>query len=73
MVNKSAGEVVGASQAGKENIEALETIDFTKMSYTQAKKIEMDTQVRTSFLDFILQFVKENEVMETQVCHWFKS
>lgn len=45
MVNKSAGEVVGASQAGKENIEALETIDFTKMSYTQAKKIEMDTQV----------------------------
>ena len=69
MVNKSAGEVVGASQAGKENIEALETIDFTKMSYTQAKKIEMDTQVRKSFLDFILQFVKENEVMETQVCH----
>jgi len=45
MVNKSAGEVVGASQAGKENIEALETIDFTKMSYTQAKKVEMDTQV----------------------------
>ena len=73
MVNKSAGEVVGASQAGKENIEALETIDFTKMSYTQAKKIEMDTQVRKYFLDFILQFVKENEVMETQVCHWFKS
>ena len=31
MVNKSAGEVVGASQAGKENIEVLETIDFTKM------------------------------------------
>ena len=52
MVNKSAGEVVGASQAGKENIEALETIDFTKMSYTQAKKIEMDTQVRTYFLRF---------------------
>ena len=46
MVNKSAGEVVGASQAGKENIDALETIDFTKMSYTQAKKIEMDTQVK---------------------------
>ena len=69
MVNKSAGEVVGASQAGKENIEALETIDFTKMSYTQAKKIEMDTQVRKSFLDFILQFVKENEVTVTQVCH----
>ena len=46
MVYKSAGEVVGASQAGKENIDALETIDFTKMSYTQAKKIEMDTQVK---------------------------
>ena len=51
MVNKSAGEVVGASQAGKENIEALETIDFTKMSYTQAKKIEMDTQVQ--YNDFL--------------------
>ena len=51
MVNKSAGEVVGASQAGKENIDALETIDFTKMSYTQTKKIEMDTQVKcNSFL-----------------------
>ena len=44
-VNKAAGEVVGASQSGAE--EADVQIDFTKMSYTQAKKIEMDTQVRT--------------------------
>ena len=48
-MNKAAGEVVGASQSGAE--EADVQIDFTKMSYTQAKKIEMDTQVRT-FEDF---------------------
>ena len=45
MVNNSVGEVVGASQAGKDCSEATEVIDFSSMSYTQAKKLEMDTQV----------------------------
>merc|ERR1711953_1549888 len=33
-VNQAAGEVVGASQAGKESGREVESIDFTKMSYT---------------------------------------
>ena len=49
-MNKAAGEVVGASQSGKEQAESeIETIDFSKMSYTQAKKIEMDAQVCQTF------------------------
>ena len=44
-VNRAAGEVVGASQSGQERHEQEIEIDFGAMSYTQAKKLEMDTQV----------------------------
>ena len=53
-VNVAAGKVVGASQTGKESQkESLQEIDFSAMSYTQAKKIEMDTQV-TNNRKFVL-------------------
>ena len=55
-MNKAAGEVVGASQSGAE--EADVQIDFTKMSYTQAKKIEMDTQVRKIKTKILENFYK---------------
>jgi TolA-binding protein len=60
-VNQAAGEVVGASQAGKDENSGknLEFIDFTKMSYTQAKKVEMDTQVK--ILDLESQLDKERK------------
>lgn len=44
-VNLAVGKVVGASQTGKESQNVSEEIDFSKMTYTQAKKLEMDTQV----------------------------
>ena len=63
MVNKSAGEVVGASQAGKENIEALETIDFTKMSYTQAKKIEEVPYLKQTKRSIPINLVNTNNLI----------
>ena len=41
----AVGKVVGASQTGKESQNISEEIEFSKMTYTQAKKLEMDTQV----------------------------
>ena len=63
-MNKAAGEVVGASQSGAE--EADVQIDFTKMSYTQAKKIEMDTQVRT-FENYVIMFLITSILQQTNV------
>lgn len=56
-VNKAAGKVVGASQSGKTSTEksATDNVDFSKLSYTQAKKVEMDTQVKILDLEYQLE------------------
>lgn len=56
-VNKAAGQVVGASQSGKTSTEksSTENVDFSKLSYTQAKKVEMDTQVKILDLEYQLE------------------